>query len=328
MKDIFLFNPGRLQRKDSTITFVNEDGKKKALPIEQIENLHVFSELDFNTSFLNLLSQKDVNLHIYNYYGYYSGSYIPRNKAISGYVDVKQAECVLNLNMRMYIAGQFVSSAVHHMLRNLRRHKNMAEMWIEQLETERKKIASANDIQTLMGIEGYMRQIYYSAFNVIVKNEDFFFQRREKRPPTDPINALISFGNSLMYTTVLSEIYKTQVNPTISFLHEPSAKRFSLALDLAEIFKPLIVDPLIFSLINNRMINKSHFEFIEETICMLNEEGRKIFITTYEDRLSKTVKHRHLKRNVSYRYFIRLECYKLIKHFLSDQDYKALKAWW
>jgi len=328
MRDVFLFNPGRLQRKDSTITFVHEDGKKKALPVEQIENIHVFSELDFNTSFFNLLSQKDVNLHIYNYYGYYSGSFIPRNKTVSGYVDVKQAGCVLNLDMRLYIAQQFVYSAIHHMLRNLRRHKDVTEMWIKQIESERQKVAGANDIQTLMGMEGYIRQIYYSAFNAIIKNEDFYFQRREKRPPTDRINALISFGNSLMYTTVLSEIYKTQVNPTISFLHEPSSKRFSLALDIAEIFKPLIVDALIFSLINNRMVNKNHFEFIEEKVCMLNEEGRKIFIVAYEERLSKTVKHRHLKRNVSYRYFIRLECYKLIKHFIEDQDYKALKAWW
>ena len=328
MKDIFLFNNGRVQRKDSTITFVNKDGKKKALPIEQLENIHVFSELDFNTSFFNLLSQKDVNLHIYNYYGYYSGSYIPRNKKVSGYVDVKQAEHVLDLDKRMYIAQQFVYSSIHHMLRNLRRHKNMAEMWIDQIEDERKKIASANDIQTLMGIEGYIRQIYYSAFNVIVKHEAFYIQKREKRPPTDPINALISFGNSLMYTTVLSEIYKTQVNPTISFLHEPSAKRFSLALDIAEIFKPLIVDSLIFSLINNRMIKKDHFEFIEEKICMLDEYGKKIFIKEYDKRLSTTVMHRKLKRKVSYRYFIRLECYKLIKHFIDDQDYKALKAWW
>lgn len=328
MEDVFLFNNGRLQRKDSTVVYVNEEGKKKTLPIEQLENIHVFSELDFNTSFLNLLSQKDVNLHIYNYYGYYSGSYIPRNKRVSGYVDVKQAEHVLDINKRMYIAQQFVYSAIHHMLRNLRRHKEATLSWIEKIEAERKKIPDANDIPTLMGMEGNIRRMYYDAFNVIIKNQDFYFERREKRPPTDRINALISFGNSLMYTTVLSEMYKTQINPTISFLHEPSFKRFSLALDIAEIFKPLIIDSLIFSLVNNRMITKKHFDFIEERICMLNEEGKKIFLKEYEAKLSQTIKHRHLKRNVSYRFLTRLECYKMIKHFLEDQDYKALKAWW
>ena len=328
MKDVFLFNNGRIQRKDSTIVFVNEDGKKKTLPIEQIENIHVFSELDFNTSFFNLLSQKDVNLHIYNYYGYYSGSYIPRDKRVSGYVDVNQAWHVLDHDARMYVAGQFVYGAVHHMLKNLRRHKAKTSIWIEKLELERKKIPTASDIPTLMGMEGNMRQIYYQAFNSIIKYEDFYFERREKRPPTDRINALISFGNSLMYTTILSEMYKTQINPTISFLHEPSSKRFSLALDIAEIFKPLIVDSLIFSLINNRMIKKKHFDFIEDKVCMLNEEGNKIFITEYEARLAKTIKHRKLNRSVSYRYLIRLECYKLIKQFLGDEEYRSLKAWW
>lgn len=327
MQDVFLFNTGRLQRKDSTIVYVNSEGVKKTLPIEQLENLHIFSELDFNTSFLNLLSQKDVNLHIYNHYGYYSGSYIPRNKRVSGYVDVKQAENVLDLNKRMYIAQQFIYSAIHHMLRNLRRHEG-ASIQVEQIKKEKDKVKLATDIQMLMGIEGNIRYIYYSAFNAVIKNEDFYFSKREKRPPKDRINALISFGNSIMYTTVLAEMYKTQINPTISFLHEPSSRRYSLSLDIAEIFKPLIIDSLIFSLINNRMIKKEHFEHIEDNICMLNEMGKKIFIKKYEERLSKTIKHRKLKRQISYRYLIRLECYKLIKHILGDEDYKALKAWW
>ena len=105
----------------------------------------------------------------------------------------------------MYIAQQFVYSAIHHMLKNLRRHKEATQPWIEKIEQERSKIPNANDIQTLMGREGHIRQIYYSAFNSIIKNEDFYFIKREKRPPTDRINALISFGNSMMYTTVLSD---------------------------------------------------------------------------------------------------------------------------
>lgn len=130
-----------------------------------------------------------------------------------------------------------------------------------------------------------------------------------------------------MYTTVLGEIYKTQLDPTISFLHEPSTKRFSLSLDIAEIFKPLIIDPIIFSLINNRIIQHKDFD-IEEGICFLNDDGRKKFITEYEKKMGVTIKHRTLKRKVSYRMFIRLESYKLIKHFIDDKNYKALKAWW
>ncbi len=328
MKDLYLFNNGRLQRKDSTIYLVLEDGTKKTVPIEQVENLHIFAEMDFNTSFINLLNQKDVSLHFYNYYGYYSGSYIPRQKKVSGFVEVNQAAHVLDLNKRLYIVQQFVYSAIHHMLRNMRRYKEEVGELISEIIALKEKVADAQDIQTLMGIEGKVRYTYYRSFNHIIKNPDFNFKKREKRPPTDPINALISYGNSLMYTAVLSEMYKTQLNPTISYLHEPGSRRFSLSLDLAEIFKPLLMDNLIFTLINKKMIRLEHFEYVEENICFLNDIGRKIFITEFENRMRTTIKHRKLNRQTSYRFLIRLECYKLIKHLIGDEDYKALKAWW
>ena len=131
----------------------------------------------------------------------------------------------------------------------------------------------------------------------------------------------------MMYTTVLGEIYKTQLDPTISYLHQPSTKRFSLSLDIAEIFKPLIVDSVIFSMVNKKMLTAKDFD-IEHEICYLNEEGKKKFIREYENKLNTTISHRVLKRKVSYRYLIRLECYKLIKLMIEGQEYKPLKAWW
>ena len=131
----------------------------------------------------------------------------------------------------------------------------------------------------------------------------------------------------MCYTAVLSEVYKTQVDPTVSFLHEPSTKRFSLSLDIAEIFKPLLVDTVIFALLNRKQVKESDFEYMEGMV-FLNDSGRKKFIKEWMNKLETTVKHRKLKRNVSYKYFIRLECYKLIKHFIGDQQYKPLKAWW
>lgn len=328
MKDIFIFNNGRLKRTDATIQFIDADGKKKTLPIVQVENIHLFGEIDMNTSFLNLLTQQGVVLHTYNYYGYYSGSFIPRSKQVSGYIDVRQAAHILDSSKRIFVAKQFIYGAVHHMLKNIRQHKEGSEVYINTIESERENIESAKTIPELMGMEGNIRKIYYQAFNHMIKNEFFHFVKREKRPPKDPINALISFGNSIMYTTILSELYKTQLNPTMSFLHEPSVKRYSLSLDLAEIFKPLIIDGLIVSLINNRVMKSNHFEYIESEICFLNDEGKKIFLKAYEERLSKTIKHRTLKRQTSYRFLIRLECYKLIKHIIGDKTYRPLKAWW
>lgn len=326
LRDHYIFSNGRLKRKDNTLYFFDEEENKKSLPVHQTDNLYVFGEIDLNSSLLNLLSQHDVHLHVFNYYGFYAGTFCPRNKKVSGFTVVQQSAHYLDLEKRLYMAKAFLQSAVHHMLRNIRRYKEKTETYVQAIEEEAKKMDSATTVQELMGIEGRIRQHYYQSFNAILR-QDFIFEKRTKQPPQDPLNALISFGNSLCYTAVLSEIYKTQLDPTISFLHEPSTKRFSLCLDLSEIFKPLIVDVVIISCINNRIITQKHFDFLDGMV-LLNEEGKKRFIKEWDEKLSTTVQHRRLKRKVSYRYFIRLECYKLIKHFIGDEPYKPLKAWW
>lgn len=324
-KDYYVFSNGRIKRKDNTIYFEDEIGVKKGIPIESIERLHLFGEVDLNTKFLNYISRFSILISIYNYYGFYSGTYYSRKKNVSGMLLVRQGQIYSDNDKRLYIAKSFIDSAYHHILRNLRRHK-VNENFINNILKERNLVNSANSIEELMGAEGRGRKIYYAAINEFL-NDDFKFIKREKRPPKDPINSLMSFGNSMMYTTVLAEIYKTQLDPTISYLHQPSSKRFSLSLDIAEIFKPLIVDSVIFSLTNKNILTIKDFD-IENEICYLNEEGRKKFIKEFENKLNTTIMHRTLKRKVSYRYFIRLECYKLIKLIIEGEEYKPLKAWW
>lgn len=325
IKDYYIMSGGTIKRKDNTIYFMDEEGKKRALPIEQIDDIHVYGEVDLNSKLLNYISQYGIQLHFYNYYGFYSGTYYPKEKNVSGYTIVSQAAFYLDYVKRMELAKDFVKSAAHHILRNMRHYKVEDEL-IEAVKREVMQMDKVTTIQELMGCEGRMHKHYYKAFNQILKN-GFTFDKREKRPPKDPVNTLISFGNSIMYTNVLSEIYKVQLDPTISFLHEPSTKRFSLSLDIAEIFKPLIIDPIIFSLVNNRQLTKKDFQY-EDEFCYLSESGKKKFLGEFEAKMTTTIKHRHLKRNVSYRMFIRLECYKLIKHFIGDEVYKPLKAWW
>lgn len=321
----YIFQSGRIKRKDNTIYLENEAGEKRAIPIEDVEALHLFGEIELNTRLLNIISQYEIPIHVYNYYGFYSGSFMPREKNISGELTVKQVEHYLDSEKRIYIAISFVEGAIFHMLRNLRSYKD-TENSQESISEEQRKSYEAKNISELMGCEGRARDHYYQAFNLILKG-DFSMKKRERRPPTNPVNALISFGNSLIYSTVLTEIYKTPLNPTISYLHEPRERRYSLSLDISEIFKPLIIDPIIFKLVNNNIIRLEDFEE-EVEYCYLNENGRKKFIQELEAKLNKTIKHRKLKRNVSYRTIIRLECYKLIKHLIEDELYVPFKAWW
>ena len=141
------------------------------------------------------------------------------------------------------------------------------------------------------------------------------------------INTLISFVNSLIYTRVLSEIYKTQLNPTISFLHEPGVRRFSLCLDIAELFKPLIGDRIIFSLLNRKQITEKSFTR-ELNYLHLTKEASKLIARAMDERFETTIMHQSLDRKVSYQYLMRLECYKLMKHIIGDKDYEGFKMWW
>ncbi len=140
------------------------------------------------------------------------------------------------------------------------------------------------------------------------------------------INALMSFLNSVVYTLVLKEIYKTQLNPTISYLHEPGYRRFSLSLDIAEIFKPILGDRIIFNLLNNGQLSQKDFDK-DLNYAYLKEGGRRTVINAFNEKIKQTILHKTLKRRVSYERLIRLELYKLIKHILEEKEYKSLKIW-
>jgi CRISPR-associated protein Cas1 len=362
-RSYYIFNAGRLRRKDNTLFFEPSVAKteeasptlnteeeilldapssgndeltpafdakqKRVVPIDDVDSFSIFGEITFNTRFLNFLSQQNIPAHIFNYYGFYAGSYYPREFLQSGFLLVRQVEHYTTSAKRMVIARKFVEGAAANMLKNLRYYDNRAADLTRQISDIQgyvSTIQSANDIPTLMGIEGNIRQQYYSAFPAILK-EQYDFEKRVKHPPDNAVNALISFGNALVYTACLTEIYRTQLSPLISFLHEPGERRFSLALDLAEIFKPLFADRILFKMLNQKMLTERDFDKALN-FCYLKPEGRKAFVKEFEEKMTTTIEHRKLKRKVSYRRLIRLECYKLIKHLTSDTDYEPFTIWW
>lgn len=271
----------------------------------------------------SFLMKEGIVVNFFNKYGFYEGSLYPKIKLNSGLVVVKQSEHYLNHDKRIYIANEFVEGIKHNVLKTLKYYSKKGkelDEYIDNIEKEEIK----GDISQIMSSEGRIWNNFYQSFNIILRK--FNFIKREIRPPTDEINSLLSFGNSLLYTTVLSELYQTYLHPSVSFLHEPSERRFSLSLDIADIFKPIIVDRTIFKLVNNNMINKKHFS--KDVGVLLNDAGKQIFISEYQKKLETTIKHPTLNKKVSYKYLIRLEGYKLIKHILNDQPYESFRMWW
>lgn len=333
-KSYYLFNPGRMSRKDNTLKFepVDSDGNPgtlKYLPIEGVDNLYIFGSIDANSAMYNFLGKAGVSVHFFDYYEHYTGSFYPKEYLLAGKVQIEQTKSYLSKKKRVHIAQALVEGATFNMMRNLKYYAGRGRILEDQialLDHYRKSIPDTSDISVLMGIEGNCRQVYYTAFDEIIS--DFMMGNRVKNPPSNEVNSLISFGNSLCYTLALDAIYHTQLNPTISFLHEPGFRRYSLALDIAEIFKPLLADRTLFSVLNKKQIQSKDFEHGGNG-CWLKEGGRKTFLKEFEEKSQETIQHRMLKRKVSYKYLHRLECYKLLKFILGmEPAYKPFKSNW
>lgn len=316
-------------RKDNTITFVHEDGQKKDIPIETVKDIYIMSEMDFNTKWIQLLAKYGITVHFFNYYSFYVGSFYPKEQFLSGKLLVNQVEHYTNDEKRMMLARAFIDAAADNIYRNLRyyngRGKNVQE-YMDNINDIKKHIMKSQSVPELMGYEGNIRKTYYMAWNTII-DQDVQFTKRVKRPPDNMINTLISFVNGMIYTKVLSEVYKTQLNPTISYLHEPGERRFSLCLDIAEVFKPILADRLIFSLLNrNQITEKSFVKGLNG--LQLTKEGSSVVARELDAKLLTTIHHKELGRDVTYQHLIRLECYKLVKHVLGEKEYKPFKIWW
>lgn len=329
LESYYLFSSGKLFRKDNVIRLQRNDGKYKDLKIEVIRDLYLFGEVETNTKCLNYLSQMKIPVHFFNYYGYYTGSFYPREQNVSGTLLIKQVNVYQDSTKRIKLAQKFVFGAAENCLRNLkyyqRRNKDLMTE-INQITALEKAIFRTVSIPELMGVEGDFHRIYYSAWQKIF-SENIDFDKRVRRPPDNLVNALISFLNMMTYSVCLSEIYVTQLNPTISYLHTSLERRFSLSLDISEIFKPLLVDRIVFNLINKGVIKEDDVEK-NSNYCYLKPISLRKVTQMFDEYLQKTITHRQLHRKVSYRRLIRLECYKIIKDLMGEEEYQPFKLWW
>lgn len=318
----YITSMGELTRKDNSLCF-RKDDKNVYIPVENTKEIYCLNEISINTKLLDFLSSNNIVVHFFNYYGDYSGTYYPRNLYNSGKLLVKQVEAYSNKRLDIGKAivngiGENISEVLYHYYRHDKKEVKETIDWIKEVAFL--SITKSSDIFQLMSVEGEIWQKFYNNFKYILP-EDFVMNKRVKRPPDNPINALISFGNTLLYTKTISIIYRTHLDQRISFLHEPSEGRFSLSLDISEVFKPVIVYRTIFDLINNKKLQVGkHFDK-KVNYCLLNEEGRNIFISAFEERMESVFVHPKLKRKVTYRTALKLDCYKLIKFILEGEEF-------
>lgn len=318
----YITSMGELTRKDNSLCF-RKDGKNVYIPVENTKEIYCLNEVSINSKLLDFISHNNIIIHFFNYYEGYSGTFYPKNKYNSGKLLVKQVQKFESNRLEISKSivkgiGINIKEVLYHYYKHNKKEVKGTIDWIKNNFFDR--VDKSTDVKVLMSVEGELWERFYREFKNFLP-EDFIMNKRVKRPPDNPINALISSGNSLLYTKTISSIYRTHLDQRISYLHEPSEGRFSLSLDISEVFKPVIVYKTIFDLVNNKKIQVSkHFDK-KVNYCLLNEEGRKIFISAFEERMESVFSHPKLKRKVSYRTAIKLDCYKLIKYIMEDKEF-------
>lgn len=194
---------------------------------------------------------------------------------------------------------------------------------IEYLSGLIQKMNEAKDVNQLMTIEAQARQHYYRCFNWILEDEDFVFEKRTRRPPEDPLNAMISFGNTLLYQKIANEINRTSLDIRIGIVHAAGSRPESLNLDLADLFKPIIVDRTLFTLINRNMLDAEDFVEVEKNGIYLSGKGKKQFIQEFERKLYQKIQIDGCDR--TYDFVIKSEIQKLKKFIETGEKYKPYK---
>lgn len=295
------------------------DYSRTHIPIKTIDELYILKKCYIDSETMAFLADNNIVVHFNSRNQRYVGSFYPSGKNSvnkSGFCLLQQLRAFDDVKHRLYIAKQITKGHILNMYNNLKYY---------QIENSlREKMMVLDDCKTIaeiMGIEGSAKKEYYEAWGQIINNQKSFkFETRSRRPPADKINVLISYLNNRVYSICLCEIYKTELDPRIGFLHEPNHRSLSLHLDIAEIFKPLIGDRIIFKLLNKNMLKDSDFEK-ENGLWKLTKNGIKTIELEIISKLS-TIKYIN-DMKLNYRYVILKEINNLKRSIIEYCDYNA-----
>lgn len=329
MKNVFyLYKSGTLKAKDYSLALENKIGTEY-IPIEQLDTIICFSEITLNKRALSLLNKHKVSLLFYNYYGNYIGRYSPKEYK-DGRVLVNQVHVYEVESKRVYIAKEILKGSLLNMIALAKYYAKKgrpSEEIIDNLLACLDTLAVADSVEKILLIEAKSKQIYYGLFDIVLENEELHFDKRMKNPPGNELNAALSYGYAMLYGLFLAILDRSSLFPQISFIHSLSKNCDSLQFDLADIFKPVIVDRLVLRLIRRKQLTKQHFQYVDKDSCYMNKDGIQIFLTEFDKVLHSTISYNG--RRYSYRSLLSKEVHKLSEYIKGNvKDYQAFVMKW
>lgn len=296
-----------LTRERDNIVIKQEGEVVQRFPYRIIDGIVCFSYLGASPSLIKLCAEQNINLSFHTPQGQFCGRVVgPTN----GNVLLRREHYRLaDEGQSLEYAKRFilakVSNTRKYLLRFKRDHKDRVDMNLfEEVNTELtwalEQIQAVPDKETLLGIEGQAANQYFRLFNdfVLTAKETFSFNGRSRRPPLDCVNALLSFGYSMLTYECQSALEAVGLDSYVGFFHTDRPGRASLALDLVEEFRAYIVDRFVFSLINRGQLTKKDFEIKENGSVILTDKGRATFIEAWQKRKHTEVEHPFTKEKV------------------------------
>ena len=328
MATIYLTEQGcTISKCDHRLIIEKYNGEQLSFLTREIQQILLFGNIQLTTQAVSSCLQSQIMVLFLSYLGKYKG-HLWSNNTINLNIQQSQFNQQDDSEFQLAIAKAVIIGKLQNskqLLLRLNRHqKNFTvDRLIKKLTLTIKSLASIDNVDNLRGYEGIGTAHYYSAFDLLITNYNFAFERRSRRPPANPFNSLLSFGYTLLFNNILSLIIAEQLCPYLGHLHYGDRQKPYLAFDLMEEFRSPIVDSLVFKIVNQSLIKIEDFEVAKEGGFYLNSTGRKNFIRYFEQRINNKVTHPAVQDRVTYRRAIQLQIKRYKKSLLSGDIYQS-----
>ena len=331
LNTLFVTTQGAYLSKDGeTVTVKVEQEVKLRIPIHTLGGIVCFGNVSASPFLMGFCAEKDVSLSFLTEYGRFlarvqgpvSGNVLLRKEQFRRSDDASASVDIA----RSVLIGKLANcrTVLQRALRDHGEKINQAPMQraIQMIGAALKRLPDENDLNTIRGIEGDTARIYFDVFDhmIVAQKEDFTFNGRNRRPPLDNVNCLLSFLYSMLAHDVRSALESVGLDPQVGFLHRDRPGRPGLALDMMEEFRPFFADRLALSLINLAQVNKKGFTQMETGAVLMNDETRKTLLVTYQQRKQDEILHPFLNEKVTVGLLFHVQALLLARYLRGDLD--------
>jgi CRISP-associated protein Cas1 len=302
----------KLSREQGRFVIQSTDGPAVEIPIQEVKQILVFGNVQLTTAAISSCLDQQIPVVFLTQLGEYKGhlwtaelcDLESQSKQFQ-----RRDEASFQQEMAMHLVWGKLCNSRQSLLRwNRKKQIPQVGAAIARVSELITLVETATSLDALRGYEGTAARLYFSSLGKLFTNSGFSFTERNRRPPKDPINSLLSFGYTLLFNNVLSLILAEGLNPYLGNLHRSERKEPHLAFDLMEEFRAAIVDSLVLSLVNQKILKPTDFTWPDEAGGIyLQDPARRVFLKHFEERMSEEVKHPEAKTSVSYRRVIQLQ---------------------